>query len=118
MSNQLFHSQPFTPLNSFTDGIEGPACDGDGNLYAVNYARQHTIGKVTPAGACSVFLELPDGSIGNGIRFNRAGDMLIADYTNHNVLRVDMAACAALDSPGPEARRAGRRFMSMPTNRA
>lgn len=86
----LFVSQVFTPQHSFTAGIEGPACDQDGNLYAVNYARQHTIGKVTPDGEASVFLELPNGSIGNGIRFNRAGDMFIADYVNHNILRVDM----------------------------
>src|SRR5690606_32905339 len=73
-------------------GVEGPACDREGNLYAVNFARQHTIGKVTPAGEASVFLDLPNGSIGNGIRFDSTGDMFIADYTNHNILRVDMAA--------------------------
>jgi sugar lactone lactonase YvrE len=38
-----------------------------------------------------VFIELPNGSIGNGIRFNSEGYMFIADYTNHNVLKVDMA---------------------------
>jgi sugar lactone lactonase YvrE len=90
MSEQLFSSQLFTEAGGFIDGIEGPACDAEGNLYAVNYARQHTIGKVTPDGECSVFLELPNGSIGNGIRFNRAGFMFIADYTNHNILKVDM----------------------------
>ena len=90
MINELFISHPFTERNGFTSGIEGPACDAEGNLYAVNYARQHTIGKVTPAGKCSVFVELPDGSIGNGIRFDSAGAMFIADYTNHNILKVDM----------------------------
>ena len=90
MIEELFISHPFTERDGFTSGIEGPACDADGNLYAVNYARQHTIGKVTPAGKCSVFVELPNGSIGNGIRFNNAGSMLIADYTNHNILKVDM----------------------------
>lgn len=94
MGNELFIRQEWTPTHGFTDGIEGPGCDQMGNLYAVNFARQHTIGKVTPQGECSLFLELPNGSCGNGIRFNRAGDMLIADYTNHNVLRVDMQACA------------------------
>jgi len=86
----LYVSEPFTALNGFTSGIEGPACDAAGNLYAVNYERQGTIGIVTPEGQCDVFVELPNGSIGNGIRFTRAGQMLIADYTNHNVLRVDM----------------------------
>jgi len=90
MIEQLFISQQFTAPGGFTSGIEGPACDAEGNLYAVNYDRQHTIGKVTPAGECSVFLELPNGSIGNGIRFNRAGFMFIADYTNHNILKVNM----------------------------
>ena len=91
MNEELFVAQEFTPVNGFTSGIEGPACDADGNLYAVNYARQHTIGKVTPNGTESVFVELPTDSIGNGIRFDSKGSMFIADYTNHNVLKVDMA---------------------------
>lgn len=90
MSEELFVSREFTPVDGFTSGIEGPACDAVGNLYAVNYERQHTIGKVTPDGTASVFVELPTGSIGNGIRFNSGGFMFIADYTNHNVLKVDM----------------------------
>ena len=90
MNEELFVSQEFTPVNGFTSGIEGPACDAEGNLYAVNYARQHTIGKVTPAGEASVFVELPSGSVGNGIRLNSAGEMFIAGYTNHKVLNVDM----------------------------
>ena len=90
MIEQLFKSQEFTPINGFTSGIEGPACDADGNLYAVNFERQHTIGKVTPEGEASVFIEIPKGSIGNGIRFDSHGFMYIADYTNHNVLKVDM----------------------------
>ena len=90
MNEEIFVAQEFTPVNGFTSGIEGPACDADGNLYAVNYARQHTIGKVTPDGTQSVFIQLSEGSIGNGIRFNSEGFMFIADYTNHNVLKVDM----------------------------
>ena len=90
MNEELFMSREFTPVDGFTSGIEGPACDAAGNLYAVNYERQHTIGKVTPDGTASVFVELPTGSIGNGIRFDSEGFMFIADYTNHNVLKVDM----------------------------
>lgn len=90
MNDELFVSKEFTSVNGFTSGIEGPACDANGNLYAVNFERQHTIGKVTPEGETSVFVELPTGSIGNGIRFNSEGYMFIADYTNHNVLKVDM----------------------------
>ena len=91
MNEELFVAQEFTPVNGFTSGIEGPACDVAGNLYAVNYERQHTIGIVTPDGDASVFVELSLGSIGNGIRFDSEGFMFIADYTNHNVLRVDMS---------------------------
>jgi sugar lactone lactonase YvrE len=92
MAEELYVARELTPAGGFTSGIEGPACDRQGNLYAVNYARQHTIGRVTPAGECSVFVELPNGSIGNGIRFDSQGRMLIADYTNHNILRVDMVS--------------------------
>jgi gluconolactonase len=95
MAEQLFVSAPLTARDAFTSGIEGPACDSAGKLYAVNFARQGTIGWVGPDGSCGVFIDLPDGSIGNGIRFNRAGErMFIADYTNHNVLAVEMATGA------------------------
>ncbi|MBS1747498.1 MAG: SMP-30/gluconolactonase/LRE family protein [Bacteroidetes bacterium] len=89
-TQELFVSSEFTPVNSFTQGVEGPAVDKDGNLYAVNYDHDGTIGKITPSGVASIFLELPKGSIGNGIRFSNEGDMYVADYTNHNILKVDM----------------------------
>lgn len=85
----LYLSEDFTPEEIFTSGIEGPACDEDGNIYVVNFERQGTIGKVTPAGESSLFVTLPEGSIGNGIRINEEGNLLVADYTNHNVLLVD-----------------------------
>lgn len=88
--NGLYVSRTLTPPGVFTAGAEGPACDAAGNIYAVNFAREGTIGRITPDGAGSVFVELPLGSVGNGIRFDRGGDMLVADYTNHNVLRIDM----------------------------
>ncbi len=90
MKGTVFSSSLFMPYGSWTSGVEGPACDAEGNLYAVNYQVNHTIGRVTPSGDASVFITLPNGSIGNGIRFNSKGDMLIADYTNHNILKVDM----------------------------
>lgn len=85
-SNILYHSQVFTPPGGFPSGIEGPACDSDGNIYVVNYQRLGTIGKITPAGETSLFLTLPKGSIGNGIRFISSNIFLIADYTGHNIL--------------------------------
>ncbi|MDF2815054.1 MAG: gluconolactonase [Paenibacillus sp.] len=90
MESSSIKSTVLTSEGSFTSGIEGPACDRNGIVYAVNYERQSTIGSVTPDGQTSLFVELPAGSTGNGIRFNRAGDMFIADYTGHNILKVNM----------------------------
>jgi len=90
-SSKLFTTSLLTPKDSFTIGVEGPGVDKDGNLYAVNYQHDGTIGKITPDGKASIFVELPAGSVGNGIRFDSHGDMLIADYTKHNILKVNMA---------------------------
>ncbi|MBC8874294.1 MAG: SMP-30/gluconolactonase/LRE family protein [Planctomycetes bacterium] len=87
---KLFVATPLTAPGSFTSGVEGPACDAKGNLYAVNFAKQQTIGRVTPDGQASLFVELPGKSTGNGICFDRAGRMYVADYVEHNVLRVDL----------------------------
>ena len=77
----------------FTVGIEGPATDFYGNLYAVNYAVEGSIGVVRTGGnhkgKTSKFLQLPQGSVGNGIRFNRQGMMFVADYSGHNILRIN-----------------------------
>jgi sugar lactone lactonase YvrE len=78
-----------TEPHSFTREIEGPACDRQGNIYAVSFGRKPTIGRVTPDGKGEIFVEMPDGSLGNGIRFNRKGTMFVADYTGHNILRID-----------------------------
>lgn len=88
--NQLFKSRVITPVKSATSGVEGPASDKNGNLYYVNFEKEGTIGQITPDGKLSIFINLPDGSIGNGIRFDSKGNMLIADYTRHNILKVDM----------------------------
>lgn len=91
---RLFVAEPLTPDGQFTPGIEGPACDAGGNIYAVNFARQGTIGRVTPDGRGEVFVVLPEGSVGNGIRFGADGVMYVADYTGHNILAVDTATRA------------------------
>jgi len=88
---ETFKASTFTPEKSFTSGCEGPAVDKNGNIYAVNFLKEGTIGKVTPEGKPELFVELPKGSTGNGIRFDSRGNMYIADYTGHNVLKVDMA---------------------------
>ncbi len=86
---KLFVARPLTAEGAFTAGIEGPACDDKGNVYAVNFARQQTIGRISPAGKGEVWVELPGKSTGNGIVFDRKGMMYVADYVGHNVLRID-----------------------------
>ena len=90
----LFVATPLTEEGAFTAGIEGPACDAQGNIYAVNFARQGTIGKVTPDGKAALYVELPAKSVGNGIRFSPDGIMFVADYAGHNILRIDPATRA------------------------
>lgn len=86
---ELWKAVAITQAGEFTAGIEGPACDRDGNVFAVNYQRQGTIGRIRPDGVGDVFLELTGGSVGNGIRFDRSGLFYVADYVNHQVLRVN-----------------------------
>ena len=86
---KILHSSDLLSEWTFTRGIEGPAVDATGNLYAVNFAEQGTIGVVTPDGVASLFVKLPAGSVGNGIRFDKGGFMYIADYPRHNILKVD-----------------------------
>ena len=73
----LFVATPLTE-GEFTELIEGPACDRDGNIYCVAFRHARNIAKVTPEVKAELFLELPGKSWGNGIRFNPAGDMFIA----------------------------------------
>lgn len=93
-TKELFRVSMLTPVNSFTSDVEGPAVDKNGVLYAVNFQKQGTIGKITDDGKASIYITLPEGSTGNGIRFNSHGNMLIADYTGHNILTVDAATKA------------------------
>jgi sugar lactone lactonase YvrE len=79
----------FTEEGVFTKGIEGPAVDSKGNLYAVNFEKEGTIGIVDQKGKGSIFSILPQGSIGNGIRFDKDDNMYIADYSNHNILKIE-----------------------------
>ena len=92
----LFRARDLIGDGVFTHGIEGPASGPDGALYVVNFGHEGSIGRVSFAadgGAqAALFVDLPAGSIGNGIRFDRAGRMYVADYAQHRILRI------ALDS--------------------
>ncbi|QDT34451.1 SMP-30/gluconolactonase/LRE family protein [Thalassoglobus polymorphus] len=85
----MWVARAVTRPGEFTPGIEGPACDAQGNIYAVNYSRQGTIGRVTPDGAGEIFVNLPEKGVGNGIRFGQGGEMFVADYVNHKIWRIN-----------------------------
>src|SRR6202795_3337832 len=84
-----FQSRQITPAGEYTFGIEGPAVDAKGNLYIVNFGKPGTIGKLAMGASQSeLFAVLPEGSVGNAIRFDREGRMFVADYKKHNVFLV------------------------------
>ncbi|WP_254459024.1 SMP-30/gluconolactonase/LRE family protein [Xanthomonas sacchari] len=88
----LFRARDLVGDGVFTDKIEGPATGPDGALYVVNFAYDGSIGRVQRDAdghaQASLFVDLPDGSIGNGIRFDRRGRMYVADYGRHRILRI------------------------------
>ncbi len=86
---ELYQSIDWITDDVFTQGVEGPAVAKDGSLYVVNYQEQGTIGRVTGRNKVKQFMRLPNSSIGNGIRFDKQGNMYIADYINHNILMVN-----------------------------
>ena len=87
---RLFQAEDFTAENLFTNNIEGPAFDKNGNLYIVNFQKDGTIGIAKPDGSVDLFVTLPEGSTANAIQFDSKGTMYLADFTGHNVLKVDM----------------------------
>jgi sugar lactone lactonase YvrE len=87
---RLFQAEDFTAENLFSRNIEGPAFDVFGNLYVVNFKQDGTVGQVHPDGTVSLFLTLPEGSTANSIQFDSKNNMYLADFTGHNVLKVNM----------------------------
>lgn len=86
-----YQSQDLVFVGQYTSGLEGPAVDQDGILYFVNPTHSGSVGKVDTEGNFSLFIEhLPEGSTANGIRFGQDQSMYLADYTGHNVLKVNL----------------------------
>lgn len=88
-AEQYYWATDHTEENLFSRNIEGPAVDKDGNLFVVNFQKDGTIGKVGEDGKAELFAELPEGSTGNSIQFLSDGNMVIADFTGHNILMLN-----------------------------
>jgi gluconolactonase len=86
---QYYQAQDLTAENLFTGNIEGPNVDKKGNLYVVNFQKDGTIGIVNKKGKVKLFVTLPEGSTANAIMFDANENLLLADFTGHNVLKVD-----------------------------
>ena len=87
----LYQAIDFVFVGEYTQGLEGPAVDQNGNLYFVNPTHSGSIGKIDIEGKFDLFIEhLPEGSTANGIRFGKDQEMFLADYTGHNILSVDL----------------------------
>ena len=88
-NGQYYQTRDFTAENLFTGNIEGPNVDKKGNLYVVNFQKDGTIGVVNKRGKVKLFVTLPEGSTANAIMFDANENLLLADFTGHNVLKVN-----------------------------
>jgi gluconolactonase len=85
-----YTTKDFTVENLFTSGIEGPRWDRTGNLFVVNFGSQGTVGLIHEDGTSELFVRLPEGSIANSIELDKEGNLLLADYTGHNILKANV----------------------------
>ena len=90
-SSQWYIPSDLSPEGSFTTNCEGPCVDKAGNLYVVNFREDGTVGWIQPGKPVELWTKLPDGSIANSIQFDSKGDMLLADFSGHNVLKINPA---------------------------
>ncbi|GHN00625.1 gluconolactonase [Cytophagales bacterium WSM2-2] len=88
-AQEFYVAKDVTAENFFTGNCEGPMVDKKGNLYAVNFQKDGTVGLVGMDGKVEIYVTLPEGSTANAIQFNKKGDMFLADFSGHNILKVD-----------------------------
>jgi gluconolactonase len=88
-AQEFYQAKDLTAENLFTKNCEGPSVDKKGNLYVVNFEKNGTVGLVHTDGKVELYVSLPEGSTANAIQFNKKGEMLLADFTGHNILKVD-----------------------------
>jgi hypothetical protein len=77
-------STKWTPPGEYTSGIEGPAADLAGNVYAANFGRQGSVGVVRPGSSRSARLVvLPGHGVSSSTRVLPSQALVIADYKRH-----------------------------------
>ncbi|HTH57872.1 MAG TPA: SMP-30/gluconolactonase/LRE family protein [Cyclobacteriaceae bacterium] len=89
LAQDFYQAKDLTAENLFTKNCEGPKVDKRGNLFVVNFEENGTVGLVHPDGKVERYVTLPVGSTANAIQFNKKGEMLLADFSGHNILKVD-----------------------------
>jgi signal peptidase len=115
MAETLFESRQLTPALGEDTGIEGPAVDAAGDLYVVNLGGKGAIGRVRAGASTSeVVARLPEGSTGNGIRFDRQGRMYVADFSGHTIFVLEPGDA----TPRRYFPRAGERLFDQPNDLA
>jgi len=89
-NDSLFQPLDVVEDGLFTAGIEGPSYHENGNIYLVNFQNEGTIGVLSPDHKVSELVKLSNGSVGNGIRVHPDGELLVADYIGHNILKINV----------------------------
>lgn len=88
----LFVARDLTAPGTFSRNAEGPEFTRDGRLFVVNCERDGTVCEVHPDGRVEVVVTLTGESIANAIRETASGDLVLADYKGHNILRLDVSS--------------------------
>lgn len=86
----LYETRDLTAEQLFSQNIEGPSFRHD-SLFVVNYQHDGTVASVAPSGQCTLYATLPQGSTANSIKFDEQGNMYLADFSAHNILKIDLA---------------------------
>lgn len=87
LAQDLYRASDFTREEIFTENIEGPIMTPSG-LLVVNLEKDGTIGRVSPTGDVSLYATLPAGSIGNALMVDSKKNILVADWSGHNILKI------------------------------
>jgi sugar lactone lactonase YvrE len=122
---ELFVSERLTKPKLFTSHIEGPAVNADGDLFVVNLNipgagdQGGRIGKIKKATTHpEPFTTLPNGGIGNGIRFDLQGRMYVADFKQHLIHVIEPGSMSAERYFPPSPNTTGQPAFNQPNDLA